>query len=52
MESLLYDLRGTSKENSLHWIGIIQVTDPTNFDKTSDKYAKTLVKKLNKEAIE
>lgn len=52
LESLLYDLRGSSKENSLHWIGKIQITDPVNFDKTSDKYAKTVVKKLTKEAIE
>jgi len=52
LESLLYDLRGSSKENSLHWIGKIEVTDPVNFDKTSDKYAKSVVKKLTKEAIE
>ena len=50
-ESLLYDLRGSSKENSLHWIGKIKVTDPTSFDKTSDKYAKIVIKKLSKEAI-
>lgn len=51
-ESLLYDLRGSSKENSLHWMGKIRVTDPTSFDKTTDKYAKIVVKKLSKEAIE
>lgn len=52
LESLLYDLRGSTKENSLHWISKIEVTDPGNFDKTSDKYAKTVVKRLTKEAIE
>ncbi len=52
MESLLYDLRGSSKENSLHWIGKIEVTDPSSVDKATDKYAKTVVKKLVKEAIE
>lgn len=52
LESLLYDLRGSSKENSLHWIGKIQITNPVNFDKTSDQYAKTVVEKLTKEAIQ
>ncbi|MEM7549309.1 MAG: hypothetical protein AAF363_06540 [Bacteroidota bacterium] len=52
MESLLYDLRESTKENSLHWIGKIKVTNPSDFDKASDKYAKALVKKLMKEAIE
>lgn len=52
LESLLYDLRGSTKENSLHWIGKIEITDPTSFDKATDKYAKTVVKKLTKEAIE
>lgn len=52
LESLLYDLRGSSKENSLHWIGKIKITDPANFDETSDEYAKTMVKQLTKEAIE
>lgn len=51
-ESLLYDLRESTKENSLHWIGKIKVTDPTNFDKTTDKYAKKVINKLTKEAIE
>ncbi|HHP7242767.1 MAG TPA: hypothetical protein ACFCUD_13910 [Cyclobacteriaceae bacterium] len=52
LESLLYDLRGSTRENSLHWIGKIKVTDPSSFDKTSNKYAKKVVKKLAKEAIE
>ncbi len=52
LESLLYDLRGSTKENSLHWIGKIKITDPTSFDKASHKYAKSLVKKLAKEAFE
>lgn len=51
-ESLLYDLRGSSKENSLHWVGKVEVTDPTSFDKATDKYAKTVVKKMAKEAVE
>lgn len=50
-ESLLYDLRASSKEDSLHWIGKIKVTDPTDFDKATDQYAKTMVNKLTKEAI-
>jgi hypothetical protein len=52
MESLLYDLRASTKENSLHWIGKIKITDPDNFDKTSNKYAKMVVKELTKKAIE
>ncbi|MEL6192695.1 MAG: hypothetical protein AAFR66_11625 [Bacteroidota bacterium] len=52
LESLLYDLRESNKENSLHWLAKIAVTDPASFEKTSDKYAKTVVKKLTKEAIE
>lgn len=53
LESLLYDLRGgTTKENSLHWIGKIKVTDPSSFDKATDKYAKILVKRLMQQAIE
>ncbi|MEL6485236.1 MAG: hypothetical protein AAFP96_10370, partial [Bacteroidota bacterium] len=52
LESLLYDLRESSKQNSLHWIGKIKVTDPKSFEKTSNKYAKTLVKKITKEAIQ
>lgn len=51
-ESLLYDLRGSTKQNSLHWIGKIQVTDPANFDKATDQYAKKVVKRVTKEAIE
>lgn len=52
LETLLYDLRGSTKDNSLHWMGKIEITDPNSFDKASEKYAKTLVKKLTKEAIE
>lgn len=52
LESLLYDLRGDSKEDSLHWIGKIKITDPANFDKASSKYAKILVKELKKKAFE
>lgn len=52
LESLLYDLRESTKENSLHWVGLIKVTDPTSFEKASRKYAKTVVKKLTKEVIE
>ncbi|MEL6306197.1 MAG: hypothetical protein AAGL29_13160 [Bacteroidota bacterium] len=52
LESLLYDLRESSKQNSLHWIGKLKVTDPKSFEKTSSKYAKTLVKRITKEAIQ
>lgn len=52
LESLLYDLRGSTKENSLHWIGKIKITDPSSFDKASHKYAKILVKRLVKDAME
>lgn len=52
LETLLYDLRGSTKDNSLHWMGKIEITDPVSFDKTSEKYARTLVKKLTKEAID
>ncbi len=52
LESLLYDLRADAKEDSLHWIGTIKISDPASFDKASAKYAKTLVKQLNKEAFE
>ncbi len=51
-ESLLYDLRGSSKEDSLHWIGKIKVTDPVSFEKTSEKFAKKVVKQMAKEAID
>lgn len=51
-ESLLYDLRGSTKENSLHWIGHVRVKDAKSLETATDKYAKMVVKRLKKEAIE